>query len=364
MAQIYGTSGSLSNLLNIFNSNGVTIFRNMQDIVSMEKNYEELLSNVEKNTKNNISDELDILRKKIIETQNDYDIQCNKRRFILGQEKTDIELKINKSSSSSEGFFLRLIHDYKRNKLIKRKNVLDKDFECEIRKPLVHIERNINELDHQEKNIELNFDNILRGRAEASRRNLIIAKRLLNENHLVYAGAIGEQKVIDTIKKFPEGYVVINDFRHNFDRAIHNRNTDDWIKSIQADHLLIGPSGVSVIETKNWSNESIENLNLFSPIQQIQRTSYAIFILLNQFIRENSSVINNHHWGTRKIPVHNIVLMIHRKPIQEFQYVKVLTLDSLYHYVSNLQPIFNRVEIQGIFDILVRLNHASYQRNN
>ena len=53
------------------------------------------------------------------------------------------------------------------------------------------------------------------------------------------------------------------------------------IFSVQIDHLLICQSGVFLLETKNWSKRSIKNLDLRSPVEQILRTSYALFVLLN-----------------------------------------------------------------------------------
>jgi hypothetical protein len=43
--------------------------------------------------------------------------------------------------------------------------------------------------------------------------------------------------------------------------------------SVQIDHLLVSPFGVFLIETKNWSDQSLNNLSLRSPVQQIKELS-------------------------------------------------------------------------------------------
>mgnify|MGYP001100520229 CR=1 FL=1 len=98
-------------------------------------------------------------------------------------------------------------------------------------------------------------------------------------------------------------YYLINDFSVEFDPPISNKNKNDRIFSIQIDHLLICKSGVFLLKTKNWSNKSIKNLDLGSPVEEISRTSYTLFVLLNS---ESNINLVRHHWGSAKIPISNI----------------------------------------------------------
>ena len=122
-------------------------------------------------------------------------------------------------------------------------------------------------------------------------------------------------------------------FKINF-RPIYNKNEDDRIFSIQIDHLLVCQSGVFLLETKNWSRRSIENLDLRSPVKQILRTSYALFVLLNSDSKFNDIKLERHHWGSKKIPIRNIIVMTNEKPKEEFKYVKVLSLSELNGYIQ------------------------------
>ncbi len=168
-------------------------------------------------------------------------------------------------------------------------------------------------------------------------------------------GAFGEQKVAEILETLSDDYILINDFAVSFSPAIYNRKENDYIKSIQIDHLLVAPSGIFLIETKNWSEKSLENSNLRSPVQQIRRTSYALFMLLNGNMSNLHLRLDKHHWGDKKIPIRNLIVFIKTKPSEEFQYVKVLTLNELPHYINYFKPIFSSSETQIIASYLVRL---------
>ena len=176
------------------------------------------------------------------------------------------------------------------------------------------------EIKHIENNIEVVAkDNI----SSELRRLDAINNAIEKEKYLVY-GAIGETNVINEFKKLPKAYHVINDFKIEIDPPIYNRAEDDRIYSIQADHLVVGPTGIFVIETKYWSNKSISNEMLFSPVKQVKRAGFALFVLLNDAIKSRQIVRLVNNWGERKISLKQIVVSINSVPHSEFQYVKVL----------------------------------------
>ncbi|QLH48311.1 MAG: NERD domain-containing protein [Bacteroidota bacterium] len=67
------------------------------------------------------------------------------------------------------------------------------------------------------------------------------------------------------------------------------------------DHILVSPSGIFLIETKNWSEKSLESLSLRSPVQQIRRTSFVLFKLLNNEMSNYHLRLDRHHWGDKNI---------------------------------------------------------------
>lgn len=135
-------------------------------------------------------------------------------------------------------------------------------------------------------------------------------------------------------------------------QPLYNRKEDDRIYSVQIDHLLVSKSGIFLLETKNWSKTSVRNLDLRSPVAQIIRTSFALFVMLNSDLESQGLGLASHHWGAKKIPIRNIIVMINQKPREEFKYVKVLSLDNLIGYIQYFDETFDGAEVKGIFEYL------------
>jgi hypothetical protein len=173
------------------------------------------------------------------------------------------------------------------------------------------------------------------------------------EKYLFY-GAIGEARVLDELKKLPEAYHIINDFGLEFNPPLYNRSEDDRIYSIQVDHLVVGPTGIFVIETKYWSNKSISNDMLFSPVKQAKRAGFVLFVLLNDAIKSRHipRLVNN--WGERKISPRQIVASVNSVPHAEFQFVKVLGIEKLNSYITYGKAEFTTEEVQDIIGFLLQ----------
>lgn len=194
-----------------------------------------------------------------------------------------------------------------------------------------------------------NYEAVLSQRTSASYRELQFIKETVEGLYSTIAGAVGENAVVSELKKLSDKYYLINDFSLNFNPPIFNKRENDRIYSIQIDHLLICQSGIFVLETKNWSSKSIESLDLRSPVEQIKRASFALFVFLNN--DKNQGLVRN-HWGSKKIPIKNIIVMINKAPKSDFQHVKVLPLDKLNGYIQYFEEIFDEAETESIFNYL------------
>lgn len=194
-----------------------------------------------------------------------------------------------------------------------------------------------------------NHNKIFTKRCEQLNKELDHAKNIVEELSTLIAGAIGENQVVEELRRLPDNYYLLNDFSMKFNPPIFYKEQRARIRSIQIDHLLIGRSGVFLIETKNWSKKSIESLDLRSPIDQIKRTSYALFILMHS---EKNPTLTKHHWGSRKIPIRNLLVMTNEKPKEEFHHVKVLSLSELNSYVEYFPEILSDSEVKYISSYL------------
>ena len=78
-------------------------------------------------------------------------------------------------------------------------------------------------------------------------------------------GAIGEEKVIETLRKLPDSYYVLNEIQIKLSRSVLWRKYLEYIKSAQIDHIVIGPTGIFLIETKNWDEMNITSVHTSPP---------------------------------------------------------------------------------------------------
>lgn len=178
-------------------------------------------------------------------------------------------------------------------------------------------------------------------------RDIERVKSVLVGLSTLIAGAVGEKAVAAQLEQLPSNFYVINDFSRAFKPPIYRKETSDRIVSIQVDHLVVGPPGVFLVETKNWSQQSIARLDLRSPVDQVLRSSFAMFVLLNS---DQSSIKlkTGHHWGRKKVPVKNIIAMTNARPHAEFNHVKILSLDQLNGYIQYFEPVLDAHEVDAL----------------
>lgn len=184
--------------------------------------------------------------------------------------------------------------------------------------------------------------------------------KLIKEINPQIAGAIGEAKVLSELKKLSSNYIIINDFKLNFSSPIYNKKNNDRIHSIQVDHLVISQAGVFLLETKNWSKQSINSSSLRSPVKQIQRSSFALYTQLYNAVKDKKIKFKNSNWGNRHIPLKNIIIMVNNKPNEQYQYVKIKSIDEINGYLEYFKPIFDLDELECIKTYLLAINNKKH----
>ncbi|WP_262696329.1 nuclease-related domain-containing protein [Aureibaculum marinum] len=159
---------------------------------------------------------------------------------------------------------------------------------------------------------------------------------------------MGENLVVKEIMKLSDEYVLINDFNLSFSNPIFYKKYNQRIKSIQIDHLLISKAGIFIIETKNWSKSSINSLSLRSPVEQIERANFALYVYLSEHI-----TLNEHHWGEQQIPIRNLIVMINNKPKANFKYVKIKLLKVMNDYIKYFEPVLTENQLNIVVNELI-----------
>ena len=97
----------------------------------------------------------------------------------------------------------------------------------------------------------------------------------------------------------------------------------------------------------------MENLDLFSPIRQLRRSSFALFVSLNQDIRKGVIDKLSNHWGNMKVSPKSLLCVMDHLPDQEFQYVKTLSVHQIARYIRNQKSQFDKKAVDSLVDNLL-----------
>ena len=248
MARIHGTIESLKSLKSELKINGISIFTSIKEIKAFLSNY-----NSEKLT---ILDAESVkLEKEYLETCTNLK-QANHRKaeiIKLETEKIDIrisDLQLRISSISKDASFIkRLIFSVYLYSLKKQSNYFVKNKTKLISSSVRDINRSIENDKFFIIEYESEKDNLIQKRSKSKIEKLEYTRNVLEGSRNLISGAVGENLVVNEIKKLSDDYVLINDFNLSFSRPIFYKKHNQRIYSIQIDHLLISKAGIFIIET-------------------------------------------------------------------------------------------------------------------
>ena len=353
MANTYNTVGSLTTVMSHLYQHKITEFQSLDSVINFQKRFPSERKQIILDQDYFLEKEKIALSIEIPELENFIETKKNETEKVLSEEIQRLKQEFLNLPSPVSNNFLTILNSLK--KILLKAKIFSKEFGFKYK--VSYSIRQSNKLLAWKKNrfqyLDLYFSDAVNENCKAALSDLDRKKSVVDEMSSFIYGAIGEQKVANILEKLPDEFYLINDFTLYFEKPIYYRQENAYIKSIQVDHLLISPSGVFIIETKNWSEESINNLSLRSPVDQIRRSSFVLFKILSEESSNSIFSFNSHHWGARKIPIRNLIVLINRKPKEEFQYVKVLTLIELTGYVKYFKPIFSNEETEEIAEYLL-----------
>ena len=343
MARIYGTIESLKSLKSELEDKGIYRFSSVKEIKDFLSNYN--------NEKFSILDvESKKLDKEYIETCTNLKQRKREKAEIIISEKEkidsrifELQTKIDSINTKSNNFIKKLLSSIKLHSLKKKYNHYIEHKSRLINSSVKNISRKIQNDEIFIRIYETGKQSLIENRAKSKIVKLEYTRKVLENSQNLISGAIGENLVVKEIKKLSDDYVLINDFNLSFSRPIFYKKQNQRIYSIQIDHLLISKAGIFIIETKNWSKTSVNSLSLRSPIEQIERSNFALYV----FLSENLTLYD-HHWGEQRVPIRNLIVMIKNKPRGQFKYVSVKLLRELNDYIKYFEPVltdeqFNRI---------------------
>jgi hypothetical protein len=349
MCRVYNKNGPSDNVIDYLNRNHIYKFQTVHEILEYRKNYSTIVNAL-------FSEHRILIENERVNLNTEIPVIQSSIENITTETRTHIELQIallqQKRTSLKKERYAFLLRPYKHLQLTFLKYKTHRTLKNKvknIKKSVIEESRTLNAKQARLGFITDNISEAVTLSCKSELSELVHCKNVINDAMPMIQGAIGELKVIHELEKLNDSYTLFNDYNCNFDPPIYYREENDHIMSIQADHIIIAQSGVFLIETKNWSIESMSNPSLRSPVKQIRRTGYALFCILN-----NSRTFSwlSHEWGNIKVPVRNIIVFINNKPSEEFQYVKTLNLKELQGYITSFKPIFTPEQADSIASYL------------
>jgi hypothetical protein len=344
MAHIINGSGAETDLFENLSQRGISRFSSIDDLFAFKKIYRHEIDDFRQKKVVEVKEEIEKLSKEVISLWDEYEHCHEERTESTNNEIAELESKL---SLLSQNWVAKI----KRRSLNKRLSHLKSHFDEIVDAPLRGIRDRIREATTQFDHLSANRQEVVEKRSAPFIAETERIISVLTELAPVIYGAIGELKAIEILRRLPDSYYVINDYQRSFHRPLHMKNEDDWIYSIQLDHVVVGPTGVFVIETKYWSQKSIANNNLFSPVKQLRRGGFALFVIINNGIRDYQAF--NSHWGSAQVSVANILLMMNATTNEQFQFVKILTELNLLDFITRRPAILSSEQIKCLVEDVI-----------
>ncbi|MGE0764575.1 MAG: NERD domain-containing protein [Bdellovibrionales bacterium] len=361
MARIIGDLGSEKALIRELNNFGIDSLHNLNEVEKHIKDSDSDLQAIKEAERNRIHDEIEGLKSKHSELVSDKSAQQTERARQLTNERNYLDDRVKALSVPSSNFFIRIFRMLLFWFANRRLRNLEANFDKEVNKPLVSLNNKIGYLAAQIASAQATIEDELLRRIEPHISKKESIDKAIEQSGKWLVGARGERVVVQSLANLPDSFVVINDVVLHFKPPLRTDNGPRF--QCQADHVVVGPNGVFNIETKYWSERSVQNLDLRSPVEQIKITGKGLWRELNGAIRGRQIKLNKHHWGDTNINVRNLLVMVGAMPDADFQMVKLLPIERLRGYIEYFDPVFEVDEVESIVFWITSASHDSLKRS-
>lgn len=346
MCKVHNQIGSLTAIKTHLRAHNVQEYKSLNELINFQNNYSDERRQVIVNHRSLIEQERDTLSAQIVQLKDSIHERRSEVEQRLRLEIVKLKDQLVNLPSIHANPIRTCIAYFKRTALRIKIWNKERKFDSRIAHTVLLESHTLTQKFNRYEYIVSCFEDAVNEGSFPYLQKLEVRKRIIDEINTSIYGALGEQKVVKELEKLSDDYILINDFTCAFHPPIYHRRENEYIRSIQIDHILIAPSGIFLIETKNWSQRSLGDLSLRSPVQQIKRTNFALYKILTGEINSAKVTLTQHHWGDRKVPIRNLIVLINHRPSEVFQYVKILTLKELLGYVKYFEPCLSGKETQ------------------
>lgn len=141
-----------------------------------------------------------------------------------------------------------------------------------------------------------------------------------------------EDTVLDELCKLPDQFILLKNIFLRLPWPVTHQKTSESVRSCQIDYVVIGPSGVSIIEAKNWDENSIQEM---IPHKEVDKAGLIVYIKLKRYFNT-------------KIPIYNIIVTFRKMPIIQYGYVYQLSLWNLTPFIFDQGKNLSKSEIREL----------------
>lgn len=141
-----------------------------------------------------------------------------------------------------------------------------------------------------------------------------------------------EDKVLNELTKLPNQFILMKNVFLRLSWPVTHQKTSEIVRSCQIDYLVIGPPGVSIIEAKNWDDNSFKDM---IPYKEADQAGLILFIKLKSYFN-------------KKIPIYNIIITFRKIPFIQYGYVHQLPLWELTKFIFDKGNNLSKNEIREL----------------
>jgi len=174
--------------------------------------------------------------------------------------------------------------------------------------------------------------------------NISRSFKFIKENQTFLAGADGEEYVIEVLSRLPAEYHIINDVNIHFNKAIYWKKGHEHIRNCQIDHVVVGPTGIFLLETKNWKSSDIE-LKSDKLKHQVERSNLALWYYLKEF-----------YWRSEWPRIRTVVVSMNNSPSgrKPDKYIDIMTPHRLCDYIASRKIALSEDVVHKLVRIIAR----------
>lgn len=172
---------------------------------------------------------------------------------------------------------------------------------------------------------------------------IISSYDFLKAHETFLIGSKGEEAVIAALLQLSDDYHVLNDVNLRFKPALFWNKTGEYIKTCQIDHIVVGPTGIFVLETKNWTSSNLEKKSDLLR-WQVNRSGFA----LRTCIRDKYS------WILDPPKIFYVVVSMSGKNAEWNldTFIDVVSLNHLRDYILKMKPSLSNDAVEKFINLV------------